>query len=69
MYNCRHGQLSTLGAPRDMLVIGMAAYGIGFKLANASQNGYGAASIGMSTAGPYTQQSGYMAYYEVRSRN
>ncbi len=52
-----------------MLVIGMPAYGRGFKLANAAQNGYGAASIGTSTAGLYTKEDGYMAYYEVRSRN
>lgn len=55
------------GADPAKLVLGLGAYGKTFTLANAEDNGTGAAFNGAGTAGPYTQEAGTYAYYEVRS--
>ncbi|CAG5126059.1 unnamed protein product [Candidula unifasciata] len=51
------------GAPKDKIVVGMPLYGRSFTL-TSSANGVGApASPG--TAGTYTREAGYLAYYEI----
>jgi chitinase len=54
------------GAPKDKLNLGIGAYGRSFTLQNAANNGVGAPSTGAGNAGPYTQESGYLAYIEVQ---
>jgi len=53
------------GCPKDKLVIGMATYGRGFTLADASNNGYGAPASGACPAGTWTREAGFLAYYEI----
>jgi chitinase len=53
------------GCPKNKLVIGMPTYGRGFTLTSAADNGLGAASKGPATAGPYTREAGFLAYYEI----
>ncbi|XP_069125184.1 acidic mammalian chitinase-like [Argopecten irradians] len=55
----------TLGAPRDKLNIGLASYGRGFTLTSESEYGLGAPVSGASPAGPFTQEAGYLSYYEI----
>ena len=56
------------GCPRDKLIIGMPTYGRGFTLVSEANNGYGAAASGPSSAGTYTREAGFLAYYEVTRR-
>ncbi|KAL8569618.1 hypothetical protein ACOMHN_057185 [Nucella lapillus] len=53
------------GASPDKLVIGLSFYGRSFTLASASNNGLGALSYRAGAAGPYTQENGFLAYYEA----
>jgi len=55
------------GASANKLVLGMATYGRGWKLASAGQN-QGALSDGNGAAsrGPLTQMMGYLAYSEIQ---
>ncbi|XP_035912355.1 chitinase-3-like protein 1 [Anopheles stephensi] len=53
------------GAPLSKLVLGVPAYGRSFTLSNAASNGLRAPSDGPGLPGPYTLQSGYMAYHEA----
>ena len=46
--------------------MGLALYGRSFTLASSSNHGLGDASTGAGAAGTYTQEAGYMAFYEVR---
>ncbi len=55
----------SLGAPREKLIVGVPTYGRGFKLSDASDNGYGAPTVGACDAGTYTKEAGYTSYYEV----
>lgn len=55
-----------LGVPRHKLIIGMATYGRGFTLANKDQSYIGASIKGKSSAGIYTREPGFLAYYEVK---
>jgi GH18 family chitinase len=57
----------TGGATRDKLIIGMATYGRGFTLTDPGDNGLFASVSGASVADTYTQEAGFMAYYEVTS--
>ena len=54
-----------LGVPRSKLVIGMATYGRGFALDDRDNFYVGAPITGMSPAGSFTREAGFMAYYEV----
>lgn len=56
------------GAPAEKLLVGFPTYGHVFKLASAANTGVGAPTAGPGPAGPYTRQSGFWAYYEVRIR-
>ena len=54
-----------LGAPPSKLVIGMATYGRGFALDDRDNFHVGAPIKGLSPAGSFTREAGFMAYYEV----
>ncbi|XP_071107290.1 chitinase-3-like protein 1 [Haliotis cracherodii] len=56
-------------APREKLVLGMAAYGRTFRLASRDPNptnfGLGQRSAGPGMAGPNTRSNGSLAYFEI----
>jgi chitinase len=54
-----------LGAPRNKLVIGTGTYGRAFTLSNPGNNGIGAPANGAGTAGEFTREAGFLAYYEI----
>nr|XP_014341430.1 PREDICTED: acidic mammalian chitinase-like isoform X2 [Latimeria chalumnae]XP_014341431.1 PREDICTED: acidic mammalian chitinase-like isoform X2 [Latimeria chalumnae]XP_014341432.1 PREDICTED: acidic mammalian chitinase-like isoform X2 [Latimeria chalumnae] len=56
---------SSLGAPREKLNVGFAAYGHSFNLRNPSDTTVGAPTSGPGAAGHYTQQTGFLAYFEI----
>ncbi|NXN74580.1 CHIA chitinase, partial [Himantopus himantopus] len=53
------------GAPAEKLVVGFPAYGNTFTLQNPADNGLGAPASGPGPAGPYTEEAGTLAYYEI----
>ncbi|XP_014675453.1 PREDICTED: acidic mammalian chitinase-like [Priapulus caudatus] len=53
------------GCPKEKLIIGLAAYGRSFTLQNPSMHVIGDPAKSGGTAGKYTGEYGYMAYYEV----
>uniref|UniRef100_A0A7M4EZ40 Acidic mammalian chitinase-like n=1 Tax=Crocodylus porosus TaxID=8502 RepID=A0A7M4EZ40_CROPO len=53
------------GAPAEKLVVGFPTYGHTFMLSNPSNTAVGAPTSGPGPAGPYTKQTGFLAYYEV----
>ncbi|XP_074706219.1 acidic mammalian chitinase-like [Strix aluco] len=53
------------GAPAEKLVVGFPTYGNTFTLQNPSENGLGAPASGPGSAGPYTQEAGELAYFEI----
>ena len=53
------------GCPKEKLIIGLATYGRGFDLTDETQTGLGAPSKDACSAGTYTREKGFLAYYEV----
>ncbi|KAL1772097.1 acidic mammalian chitinase [Sigmodon hispidus] len=53
------------GAPAEKLIVGFPEYGHTFSLSNPSNTGIGAPTSGAGPAGPYTRESGFLAYYEI----
>lgn len=53
------------GCPPEKLIIGMPIYGRGFELADATDNGMDAPTVGSSPAEKYTREPGMLSYYEV----
>ncbi|XP_045079217.1 acidic mammalian chitinase-like [Coregonus clupeaformis] len=53
------------GAPAEKLLVGFPTYGHTFQLASGSNTGVGAPATGPGPAGPFTRQSGFLAYYEI----
>ncbi|XP_067387674.1 acidic mammalian chitinase [Emydura macquarii macquarii] len=53
------------GAPAEKLIVGFPTYGHTFTLSNPSNTAVGAPTSGPGPAGPYTKQSGFLAYYEI----
>ncbi|KAG8132103.1 hypothetical protein E2320_009986, partial [Naja naja] len=52
------------GAPAKKIILGIPAYGRSFTL-STSQNGVKAPTSGPGTAGIYTKERGFLAYYEI----
>ena len=55
------------GTPVEKLMMGFATYGRTFRL-TTSENGVGAPVSGPASAGSYTREAGFWAYYEVQIR-
>ncbi|XP_043572510.1 acidic mammalian chitinase-like isoform X1 [Chiloscyllium plagiosum] len=53
-----------IGAPAEKLNVGFPAYGHSFRLSTSS-TAVGAPASGAGPAGYYTQQSGFLAYFEI----
>ena len=54
-----------LGAPREKINIGLALYGRSFTLQNGAKHNVGSPAKGGGKAGTFTQEEGYLAFYEV----
>jgi len=52
------------GTPAEKLRMGFATYGRTFRL-TTSNTGVGAPASGAASAGPYTREAGFWAYYEI----
>ncbi|KAJ8319306.1 hypothetical protein KUTeg_004397, partial [Tegillarca granosa] len=55
----------SLGAPKQLLNIGLATFGRSFKLATSS-TGIGASATGQPSKGKHTKQASILSYYEAR---
>ena len=55
----------SMGVPKSKLNIGLALYGRGFVMDNPANHKPGAPAKGPCSAGEYTRENGYLAYYEV----
>ena len=53
----------TNGTPKEKLVLGLGTYGRSFRITNGNNPGDSAA--GGASAGVYTRESGFLAYYEI----
>ena len=53
------------GAPRCKLVLGTSFYGAAFTLKDASDPLVGAPTVDPAPSGPFTDQPGLYAYFEV----
>lgn len=54
------------GVPAEKLLMGFPTYGRTFRL-TTSDTSVGAPASGAGSAGPYTREAGFWAYYEVKS--
>uniref|UniRef100_A0A182UNF8 GH18 domain-containing protein n=1 Tax=Anopheles merus TaxID=30066 RepID=A0A182UNF8_ANOME len=55
------------GAPKSKLIVGLAAYGRTFTLSSTSTEGTRRPTSGPGRKGPYTDEAGVLAYYEVKN--
>lgn len=53
------------GFPADKIVLGLATYGRSFKIQNVQDHGLGAAVTSGGEKGQFTEEFGFMAYYEI----
>lgn len=53
------------GAAPEKLIVGFPAYGQTFTLSDPSNTGISAPTASAGTLGPYTEEPGIWAYYEV----
>jgi len=56
-----------LGASADILNIGLPLYGRSFTLQSPSVSGVGAPANAAGRAGRFTQEDGYLSFYEVNN--
>lgn len=56
------------GTPAEKLNLGLATYGRTFKL-SSDFSGVGAAASGSAPGGTFTQEAGFLSYYEVNGRS
>ena len=54
-----------LGTPKEKLVIGMPTYGRSFTLSDRSKYVVNSPTSGGGTAGEFTREAGFLAYYEI----
>lgn len=54
------------GCAPDKLVVSLPTYGRCFSLTDVDQTGVEAPASGPCAAGKYTQEAGFLSYYEVR---
>ena len=59
----------TEGCKPEKIVIGIAAYGRSFELANQSRTGSGAPIIGNGPAGAITNEPGILSYFEICNKS
>lgn len=57
-----------LGADPKLLTVGLAMYGRGWKLSNASNAGFNAPALAKGDPGPSTREPGYLANYEIQAK-
>ena len=57
------------GADPAKLIMGIPLYGQSFTLSDSRDTGLNSATYGPGEAGQYTRQGGFLAYYEVITRN
>lgn len=55
-----------LGAAAEKINIGLALYGRSFTLEDSKEHGVGSRVKGGGNAGAYTQEEGYLSFYEVQ---
>ena len=53
------------GFPANKIALGLGTYGRAFLLTDPNQHGIGAPASGNPTAGTFTRESGFLAYYEI----
>ncbi|CAG5132918.1 unnamed protein product, partial [Candidula unifasciata] len=53
------------GVPKEKIILGLATYGLGWKLVDGSQTGVRAPADGGNTKGKYTEESGILSHYEI----
>ncbi|ESP03805.1 hypothetical protein LOTGIDRAFT_230122 [Lottia gigantea] len=53
------------GFPASKIVLGLSNYGRGFKIGSGSQSAPGVKQLGVGSAGPGLQQSGFLSYSEI----
>ncbi|XP_067387544.1 acidic mammalian chitinase-like, partial [Emydura macquarii macquarii] len=64
--NCKYAMeyWNDNGVPAEKLLMGFPTYGRSFTL-TSSNTGVGAPASGAGSAGPYTREAGFWAYYEI----
>ncbi|CAL1547452.1 unnamed protein product [Lymnaea stagnalis] len=53
------------GIPREKIIVGLATYGLGWKLVDESKTGVRAPADGGNTKGKYSEESGILSHYEI----
>lgn len=54
------------GVPKEKIIVGLATYGLGWKLTDVTQTGVKAPANGGTTKGKYTEEAGILSHFEVK---
>ncbi|XP_053101269.1 acidic mammalian chitinase-like [Hemicordylus capensis] len=67
IFNCKYAMeyWRDQGAPAEKLLMGFPTYGRSFRLSSSSNTGLCASVSGAGPPGPYTEEAGYWAYFEI----